>query len=164
MEHNLGKAQIDLPKWLTSNWLTAGKPVCFLEGFPGIGKTTIARELGVQLKQPHHVVRVEMPESETDPVGDLLLEVATALHEVGRNEIANAIDGGRDKAASALVSLLHFSTIVLVVDEFQLAFGKDEGRPVPAVEALIVRLAQRANSRGRVLLLTNRRVGREKWS
>ena len=164
MEHNLGKAQIGLLKWLTGDWLTAGKPVCFLEGFPGIGKTTIARELEVQLKQPYQVVRVDMSESETDPVGDLLLEVATSLHEVGRNEIANAIDGGRDKAVLALVSLLRTSPVVIIVDEFQRTFQKDEGRPVHDVEALLVRIAQRANSRGRVLLLTNRRVGRERWS
>jgi glycosyltransferase involved in cell wall biosynthesis/tetratricopeptide (TPR) repeat protein len=164
MEHNLGNAQVDLLKWLTGDWLTAGKPVCFLEGFPGIGKTTIARELEVQLKQPYQVVRVDMSESESDPVGDLLLEVATSLHEVGRNEIANAIDGGRDKAVLALVSLLRSSPVVIVVDEFQRAFRKDEGRPVNDVEALIIRIAQRANSRGRVLLLTNRRVGRERWS
>lgn len=164
MEHNLGKAQIGLLKWLTGDWLTAGKPVCFLEGFPGIGKTTIARELEVQLKHPHQVVRVDMSESETDPVGDLLLEVATSLHEVGRNEIANAIDGGRDKAVFALMSLLRSSPVVIIVDEFQRTFQKDEGRPVRDMEALIVRIAQRANSRGRVLLLTNRRVGRERWS
>jgi glycosyltransferase involved in cell wall biosynthesis/tetratricopeptide (TPR) repeat protein len=164
MEHNLGNAQIDLLKWLTGNWLTAGKPICFLEGFPGIGKTTIARELQVQLKPPHQVIRVDMPGSETDPIGDLLLEVATSLHEVGRNEIASAIEGGRDKAASALVSLLHSSPVVIVVDEFQRAFGKNEGPPVNAVERLIVRLGQRANSQGRLLLLTNRRVGRERWS
>jgi len=164
MEHNLGKAQIDLLKWLTGGWLTAGKPVCFLEGFPGIGKTTIARELEVQLKQPYQVIRVDMPESESDPVGDLLLEVATSLHEVGRNEIASAIDGGRDKAVSALLSLLHSSPIVVVVDEFQRVFQKNEGRPVHDVETLIVRLAQRASSRGRALLLTNQRVGRERWS
>jgi glycosyltransferase involved in cell wall biosynthesis/tetratricopeptide (TPR) repeat protein len=164
MEHNLGTSQIGLLKWLTGDWLTAGKPVCFLEGFPGIGKTTIARELEVQLKQPYQVVRVDMSESETDPVGDLLLEVATSLHEVGRKEIANAIDGGRDKAVLALVSLLRSSPVVIIVDEFQRTFQKDEGRPVHDVEALIVRIAQRANSRGRVLLLTNRRVGRERWS
>ena len=105
-----------------------------------------------------------MSESETDPIGDLLLEVATSLHEVGRNEIANAIDGGRDKAVFALTSLLRSSPVVIIVDEFQRAFQKDEGRPVRDVEALIGRIAQRANSRGRVLLLTNRRVGRERWS
>ena len=164
MEHNLGKAQIGLLKWLTGDWLTAGKPICFLQGFPGIGKTTIARELEVQLKQPYQVVRVDMSESETDPVGDLLLEVATSLHEVGRNEIANAIDGGRDKAVLALVSLLRSSPVVIVVDEFQRAFRKDEGRPIHDVETLIARLAQRVNSRGRVLLLTNRRVVRERWA
>ena len=164
MDSRLGKSQVSLLTWLTGNWLTDGKPVCFLEGFSGIGKTTIARELESQIKKPYQVIRVDMPESEADPVGDLLLELATSLHELGRNEIAEAINDGRDKAADKLVDIFRTSTIIFVIDEFQRAFRKDEGRMLPDVERLIERLARRISNQGRMLLLTNRRVAREKWS
>jgi hypothetical protein len=164
MEPYLGKGQTELLAWLTGAWLSDAKAVCFLEGFSGIGKTTVARELEVRLRHSYKVVRVDMPEAEADPVGDLLLEIATRLHELDHKEVAIAINDGRDRAAAALVNLLRSSAIVIVIDEFQRAIRRNEARPVPDVEALITRIAERTSSKGRLLLLTNRRVAHEKWS
>ena len=41
----IGKGHAELLRWLTETWLPKGPPVCFLEGFPGVGKTTVARTL-----------------------------------------------------------------------------------------------------------------------
>ena len=40
-----GKTRFETLDWLLNVWLKEGPPVCFLQGFPGVGKTDLARDL-----------------------------------------------------------------------------------------------------------------------
>ena len=40
----IGKNRAENLDWLLNVWLKEGPPVCFLEGFPGVGKTDLARD------------------------------------------------------------------------------------------------------------------------
>jgi Cdc6-like AAA superfamily ATPase len=78
-EHN---AHLD---WLLNTWMNSSSPVCFLEGFPGTGKTAIARELlakSVEASLP--AVLITAPETEKDPTDDILLDLAMELNSAGK--------------------------------------------------------------------------------
>ena len=41
----IGKSRAENLEWLVNVWLKDGPPVCFLQGFSGVGKTDLARDL-----------------------------------------------------------------------------------------------------------------------
>ena len=95
MKKYIGKAHANLLDWLSNQWLVAGPPVCFLEGFPGLGKTSLSGELiSRAVKATHRVaVSVDMPE-EADSLDDLFLRVAGELESAGEHTMARAVDDG----------------------------------------------------------------------
>src|SRR5947209_6335420 len=115
MQKYFGKSYSDLSVWLSQSWLKEGKPVCIVEGFPGVGKTSLSDSL---LRLPGwKAVRVEMPYAGSTQVDDLLLNLATELSSIGINEMANAVDSGTP-LSSALQAVLR-KPVLIVIDEFQ---------------------------------------------
>src|SRR5574342_697421 len=89
----VGKNHTELTGWLFGTWLKDGPPVCFLEGFSGVGKTSIARSL---IKSSElRPVMVEMPDTSSDQVDNLFLNLATELSEIGINDLADAVTEGK---------------------------------------------------------------------
>jgi MoxR-like ATPase len=43
LKNYIGKNRAENLNWLLNTWLTSGPPVCFLEGFPGVGKSDLAQ-------------------------------------------------------------------------------------------------------------------------
>lgn len=73
-----------LNDWMIGN----ASPVCFLEGFPGTGKTTIARALLEKvIAEKFTAVMINVPETQKDPTDDLLLDLATVLNAAGQSKL-----------------------------------------------------------------------------
>jgi tetratricopeptide (TPR) repeat protein len=159
LQNQLGKSHTTLSAWLSQTWLRGGHPVCFVEGFSGVGKTSLAR--GLMHNAGWTAVMVDMPDTGSDQFDDLLLDLASELSLHGVHEMANAVDSGTP-LPGALEGVLR-SQILIVVDEFQRTLDAS-GRPMSAFEHLLERIAKRTNFPGRLLLLSNRSVERGKWS
>jgi len=159
VEGQLGKSHATLSVWLSQSWLKEGPPVCFVEGFSGVGKTSLARAL--MLNPGRIAVMVDMPDTGSDQFDDLLLDLASELSFHGIHEMANAVDSGTS-LPGAFEGVLR-SQILIVVDEFQRALDAF-GRPMSALGHLLERIAKNPNFPGRLLLLSNRRVARDRCS
>jgi tetratricopeptide (TPR) repeat protein len=155
----VGKNRNELIEWLLQTWLKEGPPVCFVEGFSGMGKTSIARS--VIKSSELHTVMVEMPYASSDQADNLFLNLATELSEIGIDDLADAVTEGKsiDQALGVILN----RPILIVIDEFQRAMD-ESGRPTSSLINFLGRLANHPNIPGRVLLLTNRIVERSKWS
>jgi len=158
--------------WLLNTWMSSNfssSPVCFLEGFSGTGKTSIARELLHRVSSTKQTaIMIEAPEIEADPTDDLLLELAVEFNKVGRDELAEAIDSNRP-LLDVLSSLVN-DPILIIIDEFQRSMRDTRAMTLggfPKVGGFSKTLTKLANNRqlkGRILLLTNRFVERARWS
>ena len=156
-EHN---AHLD---WLLNNWMNGNSPVCFLEGFPGTGKTTIARELlskAVYAKLT--AVMITIPATDKDPTDDLLLSLATEFNSAGRKELAQAITNNRSLVE--VLSDIVNDPVLIIIDEFQNSMQGTRAVTSGGFAKVLSTLANRKWLKGRILLLTNRFVERNRWS
>ncbi len=157
--YSVGKTHSELSNWLILDWLKEGPPVCFIEGFSGVGKTSVARQ--VVQNSGWDAIIVNMPEANADQADNLFLDLATELSSIGIDDLATAVMEGKPFDAALPAVLVR--KVLIVIDEFQRALD-ETGRPVPPIMHLLERLANRLRIPGRVLFLTNRIVERSKWS
>ena len=157
--YSVGKTHSELSNWLIQNWLKEGPPVCFIEGFSGVGKTSVARQ--VVQNSGWDAIIVNMPEADADQADNLFLDLATELSSIGIDDLATAVTEGK-QFDTALPAVL-VQRVLIVIDEFQRALD-ETGRPVCPIMHLLKRLANRPRIPGRVLFLTNRMVERSRWS
>ena len=165
MPNNLiGKEHNTLLEWFLNYWMTgSASPVCFLEGFSGTGKTTLARMLLEKvINEKLTAVMITAPETEKDPTDDILLDLAAELSSAGRSELVNAIENNR--ALLDVLSNLVNEPILIIIDEFQRTMQGPRSIPLGGFAKVLSRLANRKWLKGRILLLTNRLVERARWS
>jgi len=159
----IGKNHTTQLNWLSDTWMQNGPPVCFLEGFPGTGKTTVARYLLEKVNATGTpTILITAPESSGDPTDDILLDLAMELSIVGQDNLASAVDDGH-----SLTKVLHKiieAPILIIIDEFQRTMKGKSGRPGGGFAKVLTTMANRKWLNGRVLLLTNRLVERARWS
>lgn len=157
--HSIGKTHTELSSWLVETWIKDGPSICFVEGFSGVGKTSIARQ--VVQRSGYDSVMVNMSEANADQVGNLFLDLATELSAIGIDDLATAVTEGKpfDVALSALL----VRKVIIVIDEFQRALD-ETGKPARPILDLVNKLANRPRIPGRVVFLTNRIIERSKWS
>jgi len=159
----IGKEHQSHLAWLLTTWMESDSPVCFLEGFPGTGKTTIARELLVSASEIKlTAVMITVPEMEKDPTDDLLLDLAMELNTAGRNELVKAIEDNRPLAE--VLGEIVSDPILIIIDEFQRTMQGERAITRGGFAKVLSTLANRKGLRGRILLLTNRLVERASWS
>ena len=153
----IGKEHNALLNWLLNTWMTGNSPVCFLEGFPGTGKTTIARALKEKVEadkqKPMTAVIITAPETEKDPTDDLLLDLATELSNKGRNELVKAIENNRPLLD--VLSTIVQDRILIIIDDFQRSMQGSRAMTLGGFAKVLTSLANRKRLKGRILLLTS---------
>ncbi|MFZ4656244.1 MAG: AAA family ATPase, partial [Caldilineaceae bacterium] len=147
----VGKSHTELTTWLRQTWLKEGPPVCFVEGFSGVGKTSVARQ--VMQGSGWDTIKLDMPEASVDQADNLFLNLAEELSTVRIDDLATAVTEGKpfDAALSAVLG----RKVLIVIDEFQRALD-ETGKPLRPIMRLLERLANRPGIPGRLLFLTNR--------
>jgi len=165
MRELIGQTHTKLLNWLDQDWLHSGSAICFLEGFPGVGKSSLASALTEKVEgrdagrgDKWTAVKVDMPEG-ANAVNDLLLRLGEELSWAGHDKVADAVKEGRSLEDALRVVLRR--PILIVIDEFQRALLPETGQPVKALEEIFQKIANRPNILGRLLLLTNRLVERD---
>ncbi|HKR01524.1 MAG TPA: ATP-binding protein, partial [Pyrinomonadaceae bacterium] len=156
-------SQRNILERLVNKWLPDGPPVAILQGFPGCGKTQLARNVATHA--PRSLDPVEPQMDSGDPVVDLFLELAITLEAHGLPNLVQEIDKG-DKARldKALLNILRHEQILIVVDEFQRLFPKEKNTPPQVWAKLIEDLNNSPHAQGRLLLVSNRVIKTERWS
>ena len=162
----IGKRHRKVLDSLLKEWWPAGPPVCFLEGFPGVGKTNaiLPRLRRALADRQVKTVAVEVPQPGGAQFADLLLDLAQELARIGVDDLAEAVDrsGEAREVAGALLKAFQRPTLV-VWDEFQRLLG-GSGTPVEPVLSFLTRLGRHVDWPGRLLLLTNQTARRGHWS
>jgi tetratricopeptide (TPR) repeat protein len=165
MRELIGQTHTKLLNWLDQDWLHSGSAICFLEGFPGVGKSSLASALTEKVEgrdagrgDKWTAVKVDMPEG-ANAVNDLLLRLGEELSWAGHDKVADAVKEGKSLEDALRVVLRR--PILIVIDEFQRALLPETGQPVKALEDIFQKIANRPNILGRLLLLTNRLVERD---
>jgi glycosyltransferase involved in cell wall biosynthesis/tetratricopeptide (TPR) repeat protein len=158
-----GQQRDQIVNRLVDKWLPGGPPVAILQGFPGCGKSQLAR--AVATRAPRSLDPVEPPMESPDFVIDLFLDLAIALEAHGLPDMAQEIDKG-DKAQldRALLNLLRHEQILIVVDEFQRLLPEDKSTPPRVWAKLVEDLNNSPHAQGRLLLVSNRVIKTERWS
>lgn len=96
MKKYVGKNRAENLEWLANTWLKDGPPVCFLQGFAGVGKTDLARdfrELAEQDQLPNRQPRWqqavinEIADRVTPSILESLMELSVTLSQQGLPEM-----------------------------------------------------------------------------
>jgi hypothetical protein len=155
-----GKRQSELLQQLRQDWLERGRPICVLEGFPGVGKTEIAERLMAQCQRKY--IYVACPEGGTDPTIDFLAHLGEELAVSGFPALADI--GNKTKLQLDVLSQILSEPLLIVADEFQNTMLGRSGKPGEPLAKFIETLSLDKNRKGRVLILTNRAFERGLWS
>lgn len=163
----IGKNRVENLKWLTDVWLKAGPPVCFLQGFSGVGKTDLARDfrdLAEKQGHWHHAVINEVSDRVTPSVLESLMELSVVLSQQGMPEMEQILfEESRPNLAHALERALK-RPVVIILDEAQRFFLAESGAPLPEMDGILSFLRNRTALPGRLLLLSDRIVEEARWS
>jgi tetratricopeptide (TPR) repeat protein len=163
----VGKSRADNLHWLLNTWLADGPPVCFLQGFPGVGKSDLARDLRAAAERTakwQHAVINEIVDRPTPQVIESLMELSVALSNQGLPEMEKILFGeSKPNLGFAMEKALE-RPVLIILDEAQRFFQPDTGSPLPEMNAILAFLRNRPNLRGRLLLLSDRIVEKARWS
>lgn len=150
--------------WLSQEWIAEGAVACFVEGFPGVGKSDLAAALSahVESNRGWTSIYVEVPERAELSFTDTLLEVADLLALRGVTAMQAAMTQANPNPAYALERALR-DKVLIVIDEVGRLFGKN-AHTVSELWGVFSYLRSRLNLPGRVLLLSDALIERDRWS
>ncbi len=173
MKKFIGKSRIKNLEWLLNTWLREGPPVCFLQGFSGVGKTDLARDFRKLAEQQQstdlkpkwqQAVINEIADRATPSVLESLMELSLTLSQQGLPEMEQALfDQESQNTAFALEKALQ-RPVVIIIDEAQRFFCSGTGAPLPDMNKILSHLRNRPDLPGRLLLLSDRIVEEARWS
>ena len=163
----VGKNRAETLDWLLNRWLKEGPPVCFLQGFPGVGKSDLARDfraLAEKEGKRHKPVINEIADRLTPSVFESLMELSVVLSNQGLPEMEKILfDESNPNLAFAMEKALQ-RPVLIILDEAQRFFQPDSGTPLPEMSGILSFLRNRQTLRGRLLLLSDRVVEQARWS
>jgi tetratricopeptide (TPR) repeat protein len=163
----IGKGRADNLDWLANVWLDHGPPICFLQGFAGVGKTDLARdfrELAEKQGRWQKAVINEVADRPTPSVIESLMELAIVLGRQGLPEMEQVLFGQHQPNLAHAVETALQRPVVIILDEAQRFFRADSGAPLPEMNGILNLLRNRPNLPGRFLLLSDRIVEQSRWS
>jgi glycosyltransferase involved in cell wall biosynthesis/tetratricopeptide (TPR) repeat protein len=162
-----GQQRQQLLDWLKTTWMRDGPPVCFIEGFPGVGKTALAGDLWEATKSSGTIQACfeEVTNRPLPSLTDLFLDLAANLtghcHQPDM-EAALLADGDLN-LARALDRALR-SDVLIVIDDIQRLFKADRGEPTEELAAVLASIGPNKGHKGRLLLLSDRLLDQGRWS
>jgi len=167
LKRYIGKNRTENLEWLVNIWLKNGPPVCFLQGFSGVGKTDLARDFR-ELAEKHgtwqHAVINEIADRATPSVLESLMELSGTLSQQSMPEMEQVLfEQTNPNLGYALERALQ-RQVVIILDEAQRFFRADLGAPLPEMNGILAFLRNRPNLPGRLLLLSDRIVEEARWS
>ncbi len=147
---------------LLGNWKTRGPVTSIIQGFPGTGKSQLAGEVASHFYQA--MPFFEPPVESDSPTHDVLIEIATSLDEEGFPEITREFDkGNTGDPFRALYQIIRRAPILIVIDEFQRIFEGKSTTPPVSWRRFIEKVNNSPNLKGRLILISNRQVGEDRW-
>lgn len=162
-----GAQRQQLLEWLAASWLSEGPPICFIEGFPGVGKTALAGDLcEVAKSESAFQTCFEEVTNRPDPsVVDLFIDLAANLssHCHQPDMEAALLADGEINLVRALDRALR-RKVLIVIDDIQRLFKPDTGEPIDEVAAILSAIGSRRGHQGRLLLLSDRLLVQGRWS
>ncbi len=162
-----GAQRQQLLDWLANTWLPGGPPICFIEGFPGVGKTALAGDLcefakdKVGIQSCFEEVSSRLDPSLTDLFIDLAANLSSHCHQPEMEAVLLA--GDEMNLPRALDRALR-NKVLIVVDDMQRLFKADSGEPTDEVAAVLASVGSRRGHAGRMLLLSDRLLVQGRWS
>lgn len=162
-----GAKRQELLEWLGNNWLAEGPPICFIEGFPGVGKTALAGDL-CAVAEREGVLQTcfeEVPDRPDPSIADIFIDLAANLssHCHQPEMEAALLDGSEMNFVRALDRALR-NKVLIVIDDVQRLFKSDTGEPIDEVAAILSSIGSRRGHPGRLLLLSDRLLLQGRWS
>ncbi|SIO56974.1 Glycosyltransferase involved in cell wall bisynthesis [Paraburkholderia phenazinium] len=153
-------------EWLSNDWRIKGPNVCFLEGFPGVGKSDLVAEVVTAFESTSEwtVVTYEIPDRPSILIVDVWLDIADQLAHQNRPKMQEVMLGEDEGNPAFAIEKALNRNVLIVLDEAQRLFDPDSGRPVDQLAGILAFLKTRPNLPGRLLLLSDRLVERERWS
>ncbi|WP_298585301.1 ATP-binding protein [uncultured Kocuria sp.] len=140
----------EVQEWLLGDWRASSSRICLIEGFSGIGKTTLAQSVAKSWS-PHSLV-VSIEES-ANTLDDVLFEVASNLEERGCKTIADASEG--DYRAGLIAHLN--SDELIIFDHIENAFDQERKQLNAEIIEYLKRIEKRPGV-GKILLLSSLRL------
>ncbi|MCP3785231.1 ATP-binding protein [Micromonospora sp. A3M-1-15] len=138
------------PSTLLLDWIRDGPVVAVLEGFTGVGKSTLVRKLAQSTSLPTaHVYGT----TESLGVEDVLFELAAEFEHSGSDLMAKRIDENLIKVFDAMMR----TECLAVIDDFHELVDPKTKLPPADFYNLLKRLATR-HSKARLLLVTDQRL------
>ncbi|MEI2718948.1 MAG: hypothetical protein V9E87_02215 [Gemmatimonadales bacterium] len=163
----IGRNRADNLDWFVNKWLPDGPPVCFLQGFSGVGKTDLARDLRDAAEGQEcweQAVINEIADRPTPSVIESLMELSATLSRQGLPEMEQVLfEEVNPNLAFGLEKALK-RPVLIILDEAQRLFNTDSGSPLPEVNGILSFLRNRQSLPGRLLLLSDRLVENARWS
>lgn len=158
----LGSKQQDLLDELVNEFLLrSDKNVCFLEGFPGTGKTNFSNTIGARAIENGYSYVLFTATDDHVSLDDFYLELDEKLASEGYMELGKAIMSNL-QPHTAIRKTLKNNKLLLVVDEFQRAQDSN-GQPDVGLKKLIETISLEPTL-GKVILITNLRTKGDKWN
>src|SRR4051794_25877307 len=120
-----GRSRADNLNWLTNVWLNQGPPVCFLQGFAGVGKTDLARdfrELAEKQGCWQKAVINEIADRATPSVIESLMELSIVLSQQGLPEMEQVLFKQSNPNLAFAVEAALQRPVVIILDEAQRFF------------------------------------------
>ncbi|MEJ5914400.1 hypothetical protein [Pseudokineococcus sp. 1T1Z-3] len=147
--------EVDLLDWLLGTWPDSVSPICVVEGFSGLGKTSLAHKARRAWDGPAVLVSA----TATDDLETLLFLIASKLQSDGCSIVADH-EGGNFRAG--LLALLREKSLV-ILDDFEALLAPETRLPSAHGVVELIREIGNGGGSGRLLLLTTESLCDGEW-